>query len=121
MASSSLIMSRPCDIALPEITTPPSDLVLHAGSPGVLECTARGIPEPNVTWYRDGIEIQNGTLENVFLVETTLSSFTVQSVLNIEIAASILGGNLTCRASNEHGEAVTESSLTVLTGKGLRI
>ncbi len=78
-----------------------------------------GNTRPNVHGTEmNGIQMEHR--ENVSYWNS-LSSFTVQSVLNIEIAASILGGNLTCRASNEHGEAVSESSLTVLTGKGLRI
>ena len=107
---------------MPEIVDgPPLDLDVHAGMMETLTCVGRGIPIPTLTWLRNGMEIQNETLPNVFIVDRTISSFTIESTLTLEVVEPILDGNYTCRAGNAYGGVANTSILTILTGTYERI
>jgi Immunoglobulin domain len=46
-------------LELPTINVPQRLVLVNNGDPAVLICEADGIPKPNITWYRDGIEVSN--------------------------------------------------------------
>lgn len=107
-----------CAVAVPELTAVPDrKLAVHAGSTQTLSCTGRAVPTPTLTWLRNGVEVRNGSLANVFIVERVMAtSFTTESVLVVEIAAPSHQGNFTCTATNDYGEDLATSFLSVLTG-----
>lgn len=91
--------------------------MLLAGTAETLRCTGRGIPTPSLSWHRNGVEVRNQTLSNIFVVESARSdSYTAESLLVIEVATPSHEGNFTCRATNAFGEGFATSFLRVLTG-----
>ena len=62
---------------------------------------------PGISWFKDGISIDNSPDYVVFEVNGSCA-------IKIRRAnATIHGGNYTCRARNDHGEAVTTCQLHV--------
>nr|KAG5700809.1 hypothetical protein BaRGS_035012 [Batillaria attramentaria] len=44
----------------PVITHPPADISTVEGNPANFTCDASGDPQPRITWYRQGVEVQTG-------------------------------------------------------------
>lgn len=57
----------------------PSDFNASAGGNVTFSCIATGLPEPNITWYKDGQEIVDGVNTTV-LLRRTASTLTLQNV-----------------------------------------
>lgn len=74
----------------------------------MLECQAIGHPMPQISWFKDGISIDNNPEYVVFEVNGSCA-------IKIRKAnAHIHAGNYTCRSRNERGEAVTTCQLHVI-------
>ena len=58
-----VFIGAPCVFALltelPVIEVPRRTVLVNNGDSAVLVCNAHGIPTPNITWYRDGIQVSN--------------------------------------------------------------
>ena len=47
------------------IFVPQQTVLVNNGDSAVLVCEAEGIPPPNVTWYRDGIQVSSPMLHPI--------------------------------------------------------
>ncbi|XP_067083733.1 hemicentin-1 [Osmerus mordax] len=85
-----------------EVMTP------QVGSSVTLSCEARGIPEPEVTWYRNGLQLApgNGLKMDHHRLE----------ILGVQVAD---GGVYTCKVSNMAGQVDRTFRLTVHVPPGL--
>ncbi|CAL4126059.1 unnamed protein product [Meganyctiphanes norvegica] len=94
----------------PEFTqlmpVPGSQLSKPAGHSLGFKCKASGDPEPIVTWYKDGLELLEGTL----LDENRLS----RHQLHLSNLSPRDTGTYTCAAVNHFGAATTNWTLNVI-------
>ncbi|XP_014015728.2 hemicentin-1 [Salmo salar] len=79
-----------------EVVTP------QMGSSVTLRCEARGIPEPEVTWYRNGLQLAAGN--GLKVDQQTLE------IMGVQMAD---GGIYTCKVSNVAGQVDRTFRLTV--------
>ena len=70
-------------------------------------CQVGGYPFPELTWYRNGVEIQP-TSRTVFKVFESTATFEISSVTSDDV------GNYTCQASNPAGIATSTANLLVI-------
>lgn len=77
----------------------------------ILECRLVAVPEPDITWYCDGKEIN--TKENVTVMnESDMHMYT--SIVKICNVKKSQEGNYSVFARNREGEAYNELTLKVL-------
>jgi hypothetical protein len=76
------------------------------GSYKRFECQVTGIPQPEVTWYKDDVEITHDPRFHISLQNGVVSCLI--RGLNPDDA-----GCYTCRAENSEGSALTAAFLTV--------
>ncbi|XP_068166004.1 hemicentin-1 [Antennarius striatus] len=80
-----------------------SDLLTpQVGSSVTLRCDARGVPEPEVTWYKNGLQLADGNG-----LETDGQQL---HIVGVEVAD---GGTYTCKVSNVAGQVDRTFRLTV--------
>lgn len=90
----------------PVFTSPLSDAEIQEGSKFTFVCQVAGTPLPVVTWYKDGISIQNNPdYQTTF--EQGLCSLTIEETFAEDTA------KYTCRAINAVGSAETHATLAV--------
>ncbi|XP_058246105.1 hemicentin-1 isoform X2 [Hemibagrus wyckioides] len=93
------VYSPPILLPLPhsgsEVMTP------RIGSSVTLNCEARGVPEPEVTWYRNGWKLNSGRSLQLTGQKLTINSMQVSD-----------GGIYTCKVSNPAGQQERTFSLT---------
>ena len=92
------------DAVVPSITFPPDGHTFYTNefTPAVFQCTATGIPAPEISWYR------NGTDAHVTLSEASVSMvatdggdvYQVNRTLTLDNAMDSDSGNYTCVADN---------------------
>ena len=75
------------------------------GRPTTMNCTAKGVPRPTLSWTLD-----NGELPQ----DAAISYFSDQSILKLLKTLKSMEGWYTCKATNKAGEAFSNSSLHVL-------
>jgi len=73
----------------------------------VFTCQVNGHPFPELTWYRNGVEIQP-TSQTVFKVFESTATLEISSVTPDDV------GNYTCQASNPAGIATSTANLLVI-------
>ena len=78
--------------------------VVMKGDDTVLECHVTGVPQPDVTWYKDGLEIQSVLLSHYSVNSTSLA------IKNISEYDS---GIYKCLAKNHLNSAEMLTSITV--------
>ena len=101
--------------ALPESTAPeppsflvtPSSQAVLLGQDVTLECAANGVPQPSVSWLRDGRELDTGLLDSRF-IRTGHGSLTIK---NMQLEDE---GGYQCRAENSEDSLDTGLELAVL-------
>lgn len=90
----------------PEFTVLLTDAVVPEGSKFTFECQVVGDPEPDVTWYKDGMSIQNNPdYKTVF--ENGKCSLTIEETFTEDSA------KFKCKAINNYGSADTCATLSV--------
>ena len=102
---------------IPSITFPPDGHTFYTNefTPAVFQCTATGIPAPEISWYRNGTVLNNSTDACVTLSEASVSMvatdggdvYQVSRTLTVDNAMDSDSGNYTCVADN--GNAVQPS------------
>ena len=110
--------SSPADLnlmALPESAAPelpaflvtPSSKAVLLGQDVTLECAANGVPQPSISWLKDGREMDTGLLDSRYL-RTGQGSLTLREVQEGD------HGGYQCRAENSEDSLDTGVELEVL-------
>ncbi|VDN97244.1 unnamed protein product, partial [Rodentolepis nana] len=91
----------------PRFIRPLRSTNVNENEPVMLECRATGQPTPQISWFKDGVNIDNNPDYVIFEVNGSCA-------LKIRNASTpVHDGNYTCRATNDRGEAVTTCQLHV--------
>ena len=78
---------------------------------------ATGVPRPTVSWFGNGMEINNESYSSVTIVESILNETYIQSILDVSPFESSLAGTFSCQASNLYGYSTVTFELLVNTGE----
>uniref|UniRef100_A0A8B9IAA2 Myosin light chain kinase, smooth muscle n=3 Tax=Anserinae TaxID=2068722 RepID=A0A8B9IAA2_9AVES len=90
----------------PKFATKPNRVVVREGQTGKFSCKITGRPQPQVTWYKGDIQLQQNERFNMF--EKTGIQF-----LEIQNARLADAGIYTCTVVNSAGKASVSAELTV--------
>ena len=87
------------------------------GDPGVLMCTATGVPAPTISWFMNGTLIMD-TNSAVLITSSTNDTMPLLSVTSILNATSVMRESafaiITCTASNGVGANSSESTQLIV-------
>ncbi|XP_062849046.1 neuronal cell adhesion molecule-like isoform X1 [Trichomycterus rosablanca] len=92
--------------AAPYWISAPRNLVLPPQGTGMLTCRARGTPKPTITWFMNGVPIENSPVDPSRKVENDTIIFT-----EIQTGSSAV---YQCNVSNEHGYLLANAFVNVL-------
>ncbi|XP_072528298.1 neuronal cell adhesion molecule-like isoform X9 [Salminus brasiliensis] len=92
--------------AAPYWITAPKNLVLAPQETGVLTCRARGNPKPTISWFMNGVPIENAPSDPSRKVEDDTIVFT-----QVQTGSSAV---YQCNASNEYGYLLSNAFVNVL-------
>ncbi|XP_043238684.1 hemicentin-1-like isoform X2 [Amphibalanus amphitrite] len=84
-----------------------TELTVRAGAPVELDCRVEGLPTPKVLWLRDGMGLP-------------LLPDGSDQTLSLPPLAPTDGGNYSCIAASDAGQAVRQFALTVLSAPNIR-
>ena len=93
------------ELAIPVVDVYPRNQTVLEGRPTIMNCTAKGIPGPVISWTFD-----NGELPS----DAAVRNFSDQSILQFSKTSKSMEGWYTCKAKNKAGDACSNSSLRVL-------
>lgn len=93
----------------PELVTVPESTVFLAGGSAILNCVARGFPEPNITWHKDGNQIGVEEGGHIHVLEN--GSLYFERVMMTD------GGVYYCNASNELGFDDSDGAMVMVDGE----
>ena len=97
---------------------PEEVVTVFAGTAGSLVCVANGEPTPSISWFRNGMEIRNGSFpSSVTIIEQILNETNVESILEVCAFDASFGGNFSCQALNIFGNQMLMFQLIVISGK----
>ncbi|XP_070086636.1 myosin-binding protein C, cardiac-type [Equus caballus] len=90
----------------PSFTRPLVNRSVIAGYNATLSCAVRGSPKPNISWFKNGLDLRD---------DARFRTFSKQGLLTLEIRkpCPFDGGIYVCRATNLQGEAQCECRLEV--------
>ena len=102
-----LVQQKPPEkLEAPVFTSPLSDAIIQEGSRFTFICQVTGTPVPVVTWFKDGISIQNNPdYQTTF--DQGLCTLTIEETFAEDSAM------YTCKAINAAGAAETNACLSV--------
>ncbi|XP_009989256.1 PREDICTED: hemicentin-2-like [Tauraco erythrolophus] len=107
----------------PVIAAGPAELVVLKGRETLLPCAARGIPEPRVSWSREGAAVQGGGGKATVLPSGDLLLRDVQmgwSPLQRDAATHADSGTYVCHAENSAG-AIRATAFVSVRGEPRRV
>ena len=90
------------------------DMQLHQGDNLILQVVTEGVPEPDVSFYKDDMVLQN--IDGIFIDHDEGSNEWKVTVEDVESADS---GRYSCRATNTAGEETCSCSVVVSSGSSL--
>ena len=79
---------------------------MDEGSPVKLECTVEGSPQPNVTWFREGVKVE-ASLDFQVEFKNGVATLTIPEVFTDD------AGKFTCTADNAAGSKSISCHLRV--------
>ncbi|XP_074524022.1 hemicentin-1 [Halichoeres trimaculatus] len=91
-------------IESPVVTVALSDILISIGETTVMACSASGIPEPEIWWYKDEVRLHSSPFLDV---DTFGGTLTIKETQDID------GGEYTCVAVNAAGTSSGKISLDV--------
>lgn len=97
--------------ASPRFTRPIEDQVLGEGEPLVWECEAFGLPRVAYAWFKNGQELQAGSLSPLDAARYTIKE---NRLLIDSVQRERDQGMYQCRASNQYGSAYSSGQLRVM-------
>lgn len=100
---------------------PENVVPVDSGAGLTLTCVVYGFPAPDITWYSNGNQVNNGS-SNALIYESLLDQANISFTLSIlELCPVTLedGGNYTCYAINTEGNHTV--SFQVMVVQGMRI
>ena len=93
------------ELAFPVVDVYPRNQTVLEGRPTVMNCTAKGVPRPTLSWTFD-----NGELPP----DAATRNFSGQSILRLSKTSKSVEGWYTCKAKNKAGAACSNTTLHVL-------
>ncbi|XP_062319969.1 myopalladin isoform X2 [Osmerus eperlanus] len=101
-------------MAAPVFTKSLQDLLSLEGQLVVLECRVKGVPSPKVSWYRDGIALEDSPDFRI-LQKKPRSMAESEEICTLVISEVFPedSGTFTCTASNKYGTVSSIASLRV--------
>uniref|UniRef100_A0A8C8SS89 Myosin light chain kinase, smooth muscle n=1 Tax=Pelusios castaneus TaxID=367368 RepID=A0A8C8SS89_9SAUR len=105
LEESPLIPSVPAEA--PAFTLPPRNIRVQLGGPARFEGKVRGYPEPQITWYRNGLPLTEGEHYVVDRSSRGIFSLLIKNVQEED------GGKYVCEAANDGGVRQVTVELTV--------
>ncbi|XP_043916356.1 peroxidasin homolog [Protopterus annectens] len=96
---------------LPVFSQVPQDVSVEVGQDVEIPCSAQGIPEPVITWNKDGVQI---TESGKFYISS-------QGILTVRDIGQSDGGRYECVARNPSGYTTTSMLLSVTVPEGIRV
>ena len=93
------------------------ELEVRVGETAILECTAFGIPAPNISWEREGTVLMSE--EHINITEGRSNGNTSYSTLTISNVALSDERQFTCVVNNGVGSSVNSSLILLITCKPL--
>ena len=93
------------ELAFPVVDVYPRNQTVLEGRPTIMNCTAKGIPRPVLSWT-----FENGELPP----DAAVRNFSDQSTLHLSKTSKSMEGWYTCKAKNKAGDARSNSTLHVL-------
>ena len=99
----------------PHITEHPTSMTVPKNEPLTLNCKAEGIPEPEIKWFKDGIEVPTAPSnpESHRVILPTGSLFFLRVIQNKKEHD---GGNYWCEATNKVGSARSKNATLEVAG-----
>lgn len=94
------------DPEAPEFLTSPRSVSVMSGNDVTMECSANGLPQPTITWLKDGRELDLELLDNRYM-KTGSGSLTIMNVRPGD------EGGYQCRAENTEDSVDSGLVLTV--------
>ncbi|KAK5869646.1 hypothetical protein PBY51_024348 [Eleginops maclovinus] len=91
-------------IESPVVTVALSDILIGIGETTVMACSASGIPQPDILWYKGGVQLHSSSFLEVDALEGTL---TIKETQDVD------AGDYTCAAVNAAGTSSAKISLDV--------
>ena len=88
-------------LVAPEIALPPSNSSIPIHTSVNLSCMATGVPPPQYTWFKDGVQVPGQTEAFFFLSEVQPSD----------------RGSYRCKAANSVGEVTSEVAILTIPGR----
>ena len=88
----------------PKFKVLPSDIETEESRDIVIPCEATGVPKPRITWYKNGVVIDEDEFEHI---EVNDDGIAIMQVLESD------EGIYQCFAKNNLGEIVASSQLTM--------
>ncbi|XP_067023890.1 vascular endothelial growth factor receptor 3-like [Acropora muricata] len=93
------------ELAFPVVAIYPINQTVLEGRAAVMNCTAKGVPRPELLWT-----FENGELPS----DVVIRNFSAHSILQLSKTSKSMEGWYTCKAKNKVGDACSNSSLHVL-------
>ena len=93
------------ELAFPMVDVYPRNQTVLEGRPTAMNCTAKGVPRPALSWT-----FENGELPP----DASISNYSDTSILKLLKTSKSMEGWYTCEANNKAGDACSKSNLHVL-------
>ena len=88
--------------SVPRITEHPKDYIVPRNEPVTLNCGADGVPKPDITWYKDGVQVKTSSHKMIISTGSTRALFFLKLVQSKKDNDA---GTYWCVASNNLGRA----------------